>query len=96
MKLFGMRTPKNIKQHELIGLECEIVLATNKSQIGVKGRIIDETLKTLLLKTEKGRKQIPKKGTVFRIRLHDKKVDVQGDGILARPEDRIKKKLKKW
>jgi len=91
-----MRKPENILRHELIGLKCEIKDATNKSNIGLSGEIIDETLKTIVLETNAGRKRIAKKGTIFRIKLGDKNVLIHGDYILARPEDRIKKRIKKW
>jgi ribonuclease P protein subunit POP4 len=87
-----MRTPKNILMHELIGLGCEVVAASNTSQIGVKGRIEDETMKNIVLEG----KTIPKKGSVFRISLGKLRVDVKGDMLVARPEDRIKKKFRKW
>ncbi|MBI3190552.1 ribonuclease P protein subunit [archaeon] len=87
-----MRNEKNILVHELIGLECEVVNARNKSSVGIKGKITDETMKTVAIND----KMIFKKGTVFRIKVGDKKVDVDGDFLTSRPEDRIKKKMKKW
>jgi len=96
MKVFMMRDPKNILRHELIGLDCKIVESTNKSYIGIKGKIIYETMKTIAIETEKGRKNVLKKGTIFRVRLGEKEVDIDGNYLVARPEDRIKKKFKKW
>lgn len=87
-----MRTPENILRHELIGLECEVTGATNKSHLGIKGRIADETMKTLVI----GGKRVPKKGTVFAVMLGGKKTHIDGNFIIARPEDRIKKKIQKW
>lgn len=92
-----MRVPKNITRHELIGLECTVVKASNKSQAGIAGKIVDETMKTVIIKHGTGEnKRIPKKGTIFRIRLDNKEVDVDGNYLVARPEDRIKKKFRKW
>ncbi len=91
-----MRTAKNILLHELIGLHCEIVDAENKSQIGLHGRIIDETMKTVTIEENGRRKTIPKKGSKFRLALNNQKIDIMGDYIIARPEDRVKKKIKKW
>jgi len=91
-----MIKPQNILKHELIGLSCEIISSKNKSQIGLKGEIIDETMKTLLIETDKGRKRIEKKGTIFRIKLNDKKLHIDGNFLFGRPEDRIKRKTKKW
>ncbi len=91
-----MRTPSNIIRHELIGLECIIAKASNKSQAGISGKIIDETMKTISIRHEGANKKIPKQGTVFRISLDNKEVDVDGNYLIARPEDRIKKRFRKW
>ena len=91
-----MRTPKNILRHELIGLECEVADASNKCQIGLKGKIVDETRKTITLETTKGCKKIAKQNTTFRLKLNKHTVEISGNDIIARPEDRIKKKFKKW
>ena len=90
-----MRTPKNILRHEIIGLRCEIIKSGNRDHVGLKGKIINETMKTVVIKN-KEKKIIPKKDTVFRIHLNNQKVDIDGNYIIARPEDRIKKKFKKW
>jgi len=87
-----MRTPKNILQHELIGLRCRVVGAHNKSQVGIKGKIRDETLKMLFVDG----KAVPKSGSTFRVWLDDKAVDIDGNALAARPEDRIKKMTKRW
>ena len=87
-----MRTAENILRHELIGLECVVEKADNKSTIGIGGRIVDETLKTVVI----GGKKVPKKGSVFAVKLAGKKVHIDGNFIIARPEDRIKRKIKKW
>ncbi len=90
-----MRNASNILRHELIGLNCKVVGATNKDQIGTEGKIVDETLKTVIIESG-GKKRIEKKGTTFRIEVGGKKVDVDGNFLIARPEDRIKKKISKW
>ncbi len=87
-----MRNPGNILRHELIGLDCRIIKSQNMSQEGIEGRILDETIKTLSV----GGKTVQKRGSVFRVRLQGKNVDIDGDCIVARPEDRIKKKIIKW
>ncbi len=91
-----MRTPSNIIRHELIGLECVVSKASNKGHAGISGKIVDETLKTIIISHKGTNKRIPKQGTVFRIMLDNKEVDVDGDYLIARPEDRIKKKFRKW
>lgn len=87
-----MRNPSNILRHELIGLECRVLKSQNKGQEGINGKILDETLKTLVV----GGKTVQKKGSVFRVRLQGKGVDIDGNYIVARPEDRIKKTIRRW
>ena len=91
-----MRTPKNILMHEFIGLHCKIVGSGNKYSIGLEGKIIDESMKTITLKTSSDKKVVEKKGAIFRMDLGKQKVDIDGNFIVARPEDRIKKKFKRW
>jgi ribonuclease P protein subunit POP4 len=92
-----MITEKNLVRHELIGLEVEIRKSTNKSQIGIKGRVVDETYNMLVIETEKGEKKVEKKSCVFVFKLpNGKKVEVEGWVLVGRPEDRIKKKLPKF
>lgn len=91
------RTPKNILQHELIGLIAEVRAADNAANIGICGEIVDERQKVIRISTNKGIKTIPKAGTVFAITLPDKtKVIIKGDRLLRRPEERIKIKSYKW
>lgn len=90
-------TPENLVRHELIDLKVKIQKSTNSSQIGLEGRVIDESFKTLVIETNRGEKTIPKQDTTFLFTLPDtKRVQVDGNLLLGRPEDRIKKKLPKW
>lgn len=91
-----MRKPENILRHELIGLYCKVKSSSNKSQIGIEGEIVDETMKMIILDTKTGRKKIGKKGTIFLVYLNGKKVCVDGNYLVGRPEDRIKKRVRKW
>jgi ribonuclease P protein subunit POP4 len=91
-----LRTPRNILQHELIGLHCSVVRARNASQIGIEGKIIDETMKMITVESGGERKMVEKAGSAFRLRLDDAVVEVEGDALLARPEDRVKKIVTRW
>jgi ribonuclease P protein subunit POP4 len=92
-----MITEKNLVRHELIGLEVEVKKSTNKSQIGIKGRVVDETYNMLIIETKKGEKMVEKKSCVFVFKLPDgEKVEVEGWVLVGRPEDRIKKKLPRF
>lgn len=91
-----MITPKNLIKHEFIGLDIEVVKSSNKSQIGIKGIVVNETKNTLIIKTKENEKRIQKKNTTFVFKIPGYKVKVNGNKIIARPEDRIKLKVRKW
>ncbi len=92
-----MITKKNFLRHEFIGLKTKVLESKNKENIGLQGKIIDETRKTIKIEDEKREKTIPKKNTIFEIKLpNGKEVTVKGDEIRLKPENRIKKRFKRW
>lgn len=76
-------------KQEFIGLHIVVTDSGNKSQIGIKGKIIDETKNMFTIKTAKGNKKLIKQEIKFRI-LDDSR-EIEGKRIIGRPEDRIKK-----
>lgn len=80
---------------EFIGLKVKVIKSTNKYEIGIKGKIIDETYNLLIIETKKGIKKIVKKNCTFVFWWNNFKLKVDGKLIVGRPEDRIKKKFKK-
>ena len=83
-------TTKNLKCHEWIGLEAKVVESTDKTRIGTKGKIVDETKNLIIMETEKGEKRIPKKEVKLMVKLGTEKVLLECDQLIQRPEDRIK------
>lgn len=86
-----MRSPTNITHHEWIGLCAEVVDAQNKNLIGIKGEIVDETKNLFVIETNDGEKKILKKGVKFRIEVDNQKLIIDGDVLVGKSEDRIKK-----
>jgi len=92
-----MISAKNLIRHELIGLPVEVVNGSNEFQVGIKGMVVNETKNLLVIETKKEVKKIQKKGSSFIFKIPSgKRVKVDGKRIAARPEDRIKLKVKKW
>lgn len=73
----------SLKKTELIGLNAEIVESTNKTLVGVKGKIIDETKNLLVI----GDKKIPKSQVILKINEQT----INGKMLIGRSEDRLKK-----
>ncbi len=92
-----MITPQNIFRHELIGLFVKVVDSSHKGFIGIEGRVVDETKNTLKIEQNDGiEKIVPKNVVTFHFKLQDGTiVEIDGKTIVARPEDRIKKKFRK-
>ncbi|RLF25083.1 MAG: ribonuclease P protein subunit [Thermoprotei archaeon] len=89
-------TPRNIILHELIGLYVRVIDSRNKYLIGLRGVVIDETRNTLVLSTDKGVKIVPKAVCSFEFRLPSGLlVRVEGRLLVGRPEDRIKRKIRR-
>lgn len=92
-----MVTPKDLVMHELMGLAVRVVSCTNRQLEGLKGTVIDETRNMLTIETSKGEKKLAKQDCVFSFHIPSGEwVKVRGELLLARPEDRIKKKFRKW
>ena len=92
----SMITSKNLVHHEFIGLNVEITNAKDKS-LKLLGTVIDETKNTIKIEdANKNEKLIPKKGSIFLFEIpNGEKVEVDGNILSIRPEDRIKKRFKK-
>jgi len=90
-------TPQNILRHELIGLNVKVSKAKDPSMRGIKGKIVNESRNMLTL-VDRGRKVlIPKDIATFRFKLKDGTlVDVDGARLVARHENRLKTKVKRW
>ena len=90
-------TAKNLVRHELIGLEVRVIASSNFSAIGGYGRVVDETREMLTVETEFGEKHYVKDQCFFAFTLPSGDVvRVDGKVLVGRPEDRIKKKQRRW
>lgn len=76
---------------ELIGLEVEVIDAKNKSLIGIKGKIVDETKNTFVIETNGKERKLLKEQVTLIIDFKKEKIRVEGKLFLGRPEERIKK-----
>ena len=84
----------NILRDEIIGLDAEVLSDSNPANIGIRGKVIDETMKTLVIRGM-GTHRIAKQEAVFKFLLDGVAVKVEGKALMGRPEDRVKKKIKK-
>lgn len=87
---------QNFLWKEFIGLDVEIIDAKNSSYKNIKGKVVDETKNTIVIFHNGKEKKIPKKAVKFRFKYNNRTIDVNGNKIAYRAENRIKKiKFKK-
>ena len=84
----------NILRNEIIGLDAEVLSDSNPVNVGIRGKVIDETMKTLVIRGM-GTHRIAKQEAVFKFLLDGVAVKVEGKALMGRPEDRVKKTIKK-
>ena len=83
--------PADIVRSELIGLEVEVIEANNKSLVGLKGLIIDETKNTLSIERKDVVKKVIKSQVTINILFDGQTFQIDGKVLVGRPEDRLKK-----
>ena len=84
-----------LAENGLIGLNCEVVNSSQRSLVGVQGRIIDETLKTLTVATQQGEKKIQKDTVTLRVDFPTERAIIEGEDLLQRPQERLRKLWRK-
>lgn len=87
-------TPENLPRHELIGLQAEVKESPDPDKEGISGEIMDETRDMLRI----GDAWIEKGGTTFLVEIPSgEEVELKGNIIAKRPEDRVDMKIPgKW
>lgn len=77
---------RKLLKAELIGLNAEITDSKNKSNVGIKGRITDETKNTIKIEG----KTILKKDVKITIDTKNQKITIDGKKLVKTPEERLK------
>jgi len=89
-------TARNLTRHELIGLRVKVTDSSCKSNIGLLGKIIDETKNMLVISNGSRQRWLPKEESDFQFDLQDGNVvEVEGRRLVGRPEDRVKKAVRR-
>jgi ribonuclease P protein subunit POP4 len=82
---------KDFRRRLFIGLDVVVTASTCPSQVGMRGRVVDETRNTVTIEQGGAERMIAKAGCEFRFEEDGQAYTVSGDDIRFRPEDRIKK-----
>ncbi len=74
----------------LIGFNLEVVQSCSKELVGIKGKVVDETKNTLRIETGKKESVVLKKPNIFLVSVGKKKIRIDGEKIMFRPEEKAK------
>ncbi|MEN2975047.1 MAG: ribonuclease P protein subunit [Candidatus Caldarchaeales archaeon] len=87
---------RNIVRHEVIGLN--VIARGIKQRVQHYGEIVGESYKTFKILKQDGRIiTLIKDAYIFEFTLpNNEKVEIEGSALLGRPEDRLKKKIRRW
>ena len=91
-----MKVTPAIVQQEFIGLNAKVVRSSHPGYVGIEGKVLDETRNTILILHKNKKKTVIKNTAVFNFTTPDGTiVEINGKTIVGRPENRIKKKVKR-
>jgi ribonuclease P protein subunit POP4 len=91
-----MRITPGIIQSELIGVQAMVVKSPNVNYMGLAGKVIDESKNTLTILDESKSKKLVKDSCIFNFTMNDNTVvEIDGSLLVGRPEDRLKKTIKR-
>ena len=82
-----------LERRELIGLRARVSASAHAPYVGLEGRVVDETMRTLALELPDGTEVVvPKAGQSFAFTLPDGSTEtLEGRDLAHRPEDRTRK-----
>jgi len=91
-----MKVTPEIIRGEFIGAEGRITKSRHSGFVGIVGEVINETKNTFTILHEGKAKSVIKDSAVFHFRFSDGTiVEIDGRLLVGRPEDRLKKSLKR-
>lgn len=91
-----MKVTPDIIREEFIGIEGKITSSPNKSYVGLSGEVVDETKNTFTIQKAGKQRTIIKHSAVFHFTFSDGTVvEIDGNLLVGRPEDRLKKTVKR-
>ncbi len=85
------RTPWNIFFHVLVGLEVCILSHPDPTLVGLCGVVVEETARTLVIRSGERLVRVAKRDAIFEFRLGSVGVIVEGELIVGRWSERVKR-----
>jgi len=91
-----MKVTPDVIREEFIGTQGRITRSQHADYVGLHGQVIDETKNTFVIQHEGRKKIVVKNSTVFNFQFSEGTiVEIDGKLLVGRPEDRLKKTVKR-
>lgn len=91
-----MNVTPEIIRYEFIGTDARVARSSHEGNVGIRGKIVGETRNTFAIMQEDKKKTIAKDSSVFHFTFFDGTiVEVDGKLLVGRPEDRLKKTIRR-
>jgi len=91
-----MKITPDIIRYEFTGVEGEVVKSPHQDYVKVGGKIVGETRNTFIFQKESRRTSVIKETAIFNFKFNDGSiVQIDGKLLVGRPEDRLKKNIKR-
>ena len=92
-----MNITSDITRCEFIGTHAKVKKSSHRGNVGISGRVLNETRNTFLIDHDGKMKTVIKSGNIFHFGLHDGTiVEIDGNILVGRPEDRLKKIIRRF
>ena len=91
-----MKVTPDIIRYEFIGTEGKIAKSPHADYVGIHGEVIGETKNTFRILHRGKAKSVTKNLAIFNFKFSDGTiVEIDGKLLVGRPEDRLKKTVKR-
>jgi ribonuclease P protein subunit POP4 len=91
-----MKVTPDIIRYEFVGSHGKVVQSPHIDYIGLNGNVISETKNTFTFQCEGKNKSVIKESAIFNFKFDDgTAVQIDGKLLVGRPEDRLKKTMKR-
>ena len=91
-----MNITPDIIRWEFIGTEVRVARSSHDGNVGISGKVISETRNTFGILHDGKRKTLTKDSSIFHFKFPDQTiVEINGRLLTGRPEDRLKKSLRR-
>jgi ribonuclease P protein subunit POP4 len=91
-----MNVTPDIIRWEFIGTDVRVARSSHDGNVGICGKVISETRNTFAILHDGKRKTLTKESSIFHFKFPDRTiVEINGRLLTGRPEDRLKKSLRR-